>query len=809
MALVFADRVKVRSRTSGTGTFTLENVVPGFQSFSVVGDGNETFYGIIDVAGNWEIGRGTYTATGTTLSRNQIISSSNNDQLVNFPAGSKNVYTTIPSALVRTIVDPAEFRSKSVESKLSTVVYTVTVSGPQNEDTGNKYILNGVYRPQPVWVVGYTYVFVQDDPTNVYFPNANGTIVNPHPLNFSADNLSGEAGGGTSYLDNVRYYLNGELVPQSNYVSSAFDTATSRQVWITITNDTPAELYYWCYNHVAMGNSATIADPGTGSGGVTELSLALKGSVADQDELNAIESPEIGDLYVVLDDGNGYVWSGTAWNNVGPIQGPQGDIGPTGPTGPQGADSTVPGPTGPQGEIGETGSTGPQGDIGPTGPTGPQGDIGPTGPTGEQGTSGDDGTSIVLKGSVADQDELNAIESPALGDLYVVLDDGNGYVWSGTTWNSTGPIQGPQGVTGPTGPQGNIGDTGSQGSTGSQGPTGPQGTLGATGPTGPQGTLGATGPTGPQGTLGATGPTGPQGTLGATGPTGPAGSGTVTSVAATVPSFLSVSGSPITTSGTLAISLSGTALPVINGGTGQTTYTNGQLLIGNTTGNTLTRATLTAGTGISITNGTGSITIAATAGSGEANQNAFSNVAVSGQSTVVADTTTDTLTLAAGTGISITTNATTDTVTITSTVSSGATTFAALTDNAGLTVDQFYLQAITRLNVTNSGSTAYLFDQYSGNNPTLFVLNCATIAFNLNVAGHPFLIQTSGGVNYNEGLVHVTTGGVVTTGSSAQGKTSGTLYWKIPASISGNYRYICSIHSGMVGTITIKQISAI
>ena len=248
---------------------------------------------------------------------------------------------------------------------------------------------------------------------------------------------------------------------------------------------------------------------------------------------------------------------------------------------------------------------------------------------------------------------------------------------------------------------------------------------------------------------------------------------------------------------------------MINGGTGQTTYTNGQLLIGNTTGNTLTRATLTAGTGISITNGTGSITIAATAGSGEANQNAFSNVAVSGQSTVVADTTTDTLTLAAGTGISITTNATTDTVTITSTVSSGATTFAALTDNAGLTVDQFYLQAITRLNVTNSGSTAYLFDQYSGNNPTLFVLNCATIAFNLNVAGHPFLIQTSGGVNYNEGLVHVTTGGVVTTGSSAQGKTSGTLYWKIPASISGNYRYICSIHSGMVGTITIKQISAI
>ena len=94
------------------------------------------------------------------------------------------------------------------------------------------------------------------------------------------------------------------------------------------------------------------------------------------------------------------------------------------------------------------------------------------------------------------------------------------------------------------------------------------------------------------------------------------GSGSVTSVAATVPSFLSVTGSPITSSGTLAISLSGTALPVANGGTGQTTYTDGQLLIGNTTGNTLAKATLTAGTGITITNGSGAITIAASGGTG-------------------------------------------------------------------------------------------------------------------------------------------------------------------------------------------------
>jgi hypothetical protein len=71
-----------------------------------------------------------------------------------------------------------------------------------------------------------------------------------------------------------------------------------------------------------------------------------------------------------------------------------------------------------------------------------------------------------------------------------------------------------------------------------------------------------------------------------------------------------------------AVTLAGT-LNVANGGTGQTSYTNGQLLIGNTTGNTLTKSTLTAGTGISITNGAGSITIASTVTSGGVNGQVF------------------------------------------------------------------------------------------------------------------------------------------------------------------------------------------
>jgi len=144
--------------------------------------------------------------------------------------------------------------------------------------------------------------------------------------------------------------------------------------------------------------------------------------------------------------------------------------------------------------------------------------------------------------------------------------------------------------------------------------------------------------------------------------------------------------------------------------------------------------------------------------------------------------------------------------------SGGASSFSALSDasSASLTIDKIYLPAITMLAVTANGSTAYRFDQYgTADDPTIYAISGTTIAFNLSVSGHPFLIRTSGSVNYDTGLVHVSTTGVVSTGTSAQGQVTGTLYWKIPASTTGNYQYVCSIHGGMVGVITIKDISVI
>ena len=197
---------------------------------------------------------------------------------------------------------------------------------------------------------------------------------------------------------------------------------------------------------------------------------------------------------------------------------------------------------------------------------------------------------------------------------------------------------------------------------------------------------------------------------------------------------------------------------------------------------------------------------------GGASSDSFSTIAVAGQASVVADSATDTLTLVAGSGISITTVAGTDTITITAS-GGGGSAFNTLTDavSASLTIDRIYLPAITMLDVTANGITQYRFDQYgTTGNPTIYAINGTTIAFNLaGASSHPFLIQDGTGSPYDTGLVHVSTTGAVSTGSSAQAKSSGTLYWKIPSSISGNYRYQCQSHGPMVGTIVVKNFVAL
>ena len=193
--------------------------------------------------------------------------------------------------------------------------------------------------------------------------------------------------------------------------------------------------------------------------------------------------------------------------------------------------------------------------------------------------------------------------------------------------------------------------------------------------------------------------------------------------------------------------------------------------------------------------------------SGEANQNAFSTIAVNGQTDVTADAATDTLTLVAGADISLTTNG--NTVTISS--SAGIPDFSILGEvaTASVTVDKIYEPAIAMLRVDNVGTSAYTFpSHYSGNNPTIYAISGTTIAFDLdNISGHPFEIQDNTLSALTSNLVHVSSNGTVSTNSAAQGQSSGTLYWRIPEGSPGTYVYQCQSHASMFGTITVKDLS--
>jgi hypothetical protein len=98
MPLVVKDRVRETTTTTGTGTVTLAGAVTGFQSFAAIGNGNTTFYTIAGQGtSEWEVGVGTYTSSGTTLSRDSVLASSNSGSLVNFSAGTKDVFVTYPA----------------------------------------------------------------------------------------------------------------------------------------------------------------------------------------------------------------------------------------------------------------------------------------------------------------------------------------------------------------------------------------------------------------------------------------------------------------------------------------------------------------------------------------------------------------------------------------------------------------------------------------------------------------------------------------------------------------------------------------
>jgi len=129
-AFVINDRVKQTTTTTGTGTIDLTGTETGFETFVAgIGDGVQTYYAIVhDGTADFEVGTGTVTDAGTdTLSRQSVISSSNSDALVNFGAGSKTVFCTLPAKkTISPVMDATPF----------VVTHASTLSLNQTMDSG-------------------------------------------------------------------------------------------------------------------------------------------------------------------------------------------------------------------------------------------------------------------------------------------------------------------------------------------------------------------------------------------------------------------------------------------------------------------------------------------------------------------------------------------------------------------------------------------------------------------------------------------------------------------------------------------------
>ena len=204
MSLVLADRVRETTDTTGTGTITLGGAVQGFQSFSVIGNNNTTYY-TINRNTEWEVGIGTYY--GGTLSRDTVYASSNGGAKVNFSAGSKDVFVTYPA-------------SKSVNEDANNRVLIPYTSGTTN--VGSLNVGDATVHTDSGVIAGFT----ASEPLYLYTSLQNTSSANTSYASYAVND-----GGHTAYgelgINNANYSYsaagfpnNGFSAPLASFVES-------------------------------------------------------------------------------------------------------------------------------------------------------------------------------------------------------------------------------------------------------------------------------------------------------------------------------------------------------------------------------------------------------------------------------------------------------------------------------------------------------------------------------------------------------------------------------------------------------------